>query len=262
MSSPSALLAGALLTILALGQDGKPQGMRGAEPPEPRPAAALVVGANETAGSIAEPGWPIILSAALFTEEEGAKVTVPAELRLKVTSQEGQEVALPFQPVPRPADAPAEQAYFWLASEEATQGLAPGRYNITIVLPEGSRKDLRVESGDLRVMAADPARASDLGLLKIQRSLLLEKPDDALAEADRMITADAKNADAWIARGDILMMQDKPDEALVAYDGALKLAEEAEDKEPLFIMERRSAAFFRGLEKRGALPATRPAPGE
>lgn len=255
-----ACLAVLLLAVVGYGQDKRPAPMRGAaKPAEPLPAAALVIGVNETVGSVAEPGWPIIVSAALVAEEDGAKVTVPAGLRLIMTDESNKEVALRFDPIPRPADADAAQAYYWLAAEAATKGLAPGRYNVTLAPAEGELKGLRIESGDVRVVTTDPARGGDLGSLKIQRSLLLDKQDEALAEADRLIAADATNSGAWIAKGDMLMMRDKPDEALAAYDSALKLVEKT-DKEPLFIMERRRAAFFGSLEKRKVLPATKPAP--
>jgi predicted Zn-dependent protease len=92
-------------------------------------------------------------------------------------------------------------------------------------------------------------------LLKIQKSLLLGKDDEALAQTDQLTTSDPANADAWIAKGDILMGKDLPDEALNAYEKALDLVKET-DNEPLFIEERHRAAFFRSLEKRGVLSNT------
>lgn len=239
-------------------QDEKPQGMRGAKPIE-RPASALVVGVNDVVGGVAQPGWPLIVSATLVAADD-KQVPVPPDLRLKVTSEGGQELALPFTVVPRPQDADAEQPqpHYWIASEDATRALAPGRYNITLVF-DGERKDLRIESADLRVVAPDPERPADPGLLRIQRGLLNDKPDEALAEADRMIGANENDQGAWIARGDILMMQDKPDEALAAYDKALELAEAAEDKHPLAIQQRRRDAFLRTLERGDETTATRPA---
>jgi predicted RNA polymerase sigma factor len=56
--------------------------------------------------------------------------------------------------------------------------------------------------------------------------------------------------EAWIAKGDILMLKDNPDEALAAYDRALELHRKA-GNEPLAIQVRRRQAFTRILEKRG-----------
>jgi tetratricopeptide (TPR) repeat protein len=152
--------------------------------------------------------------------------------------------------VARPAGSDEAQL-FWIATESATKDLAPGRYHVSFEPVEG----LRIESGDLIVEETNPEHASWLGLLNIQRSLLLGKDDEALAEADRLTVSDPGNADAWIAKGDILMGKDLPDEALKAYDKALEL-QEKEDSEPLFLEERRRAAFFRSLEKRGVLSNT------
>jgi len=41
--------------------------------------------------------------------------------------------------------------------------------------------------------------------------MALGKADDALAEADRLIAANAKDKDALIAKGDIFMLKDDPD---------------------------------------------------
>jgi tetratricopeptide (TPR) repeat protein len=112
-----------------------------------------------------------------------------------------------------------------------------------------------IQPGKLVVGKANLEDSSSLGLLKIQRALLLGNDSDALAEADRLISADSQNADALIAKGDILMSQDKPDEALEFYDQALEIQMKSGD-EPLFLEERRSAAFSRSLEKRGVLLKT------
>lgn len=233
----------------AFGQDKQPEMMRGAKLSDLKPpAATLVIGANEIVGSIAEPGWPIIISAALMTEE-GVTATPPANLKLKVSNEKGIEVPLAFAAVPQSAQSGEEPKFYWLAPESATQGLTPGRYNITFEPVEG----FAIESGDLKVVPADKEHDAELGSLKIQRSLLLGQDDEALAEADKLTISDAENSNAWIAKGDILMGKDLPDEALVAYDKALEI-EEKTDSEPLFILERRRAAFFRSLEKRGVMP--------
>jgi tetratricopeptide (TPR) repeat protein len=112
-----------------------------------------------------------------------------------------------------------------------------------------------IQPGELVVGKANQEDSSSLGLLKIQRALLLGNDGDALAEADRLISADSQNADALIAKGDILMSQDKPDDALEFYDQALEIQMKSGD-EPLFLEERRSAAFSRSLEKRGVLLKT------
>lgn len=210
--------------------------MRGAKLGEVKPPAmTIVVGANEVAGSIAAPGWPIIVSAAT-----GDDKPIPANLNVKMTDDKDKEVTLAFERVKD----------FWIAAESATKTLKPGRYHITLV-PAG---DLKVESGDLRIEPAGDSRADTLGLLKIQRALVLGKDDDALAEAERH----PQNMNAWIAKGDILMGKDLPDEALAAYDKALKLRKPS-DGENLALMERRRTAFFRSLEKRGVLtPAAQP----
>ena len=76
-----------------------------------------------------------------------------------------------------------------------------------------------------------------------------------MKEAERLTGEDSQNVDAWIAMGDLLLAQDLPDEALKAYDQALAIFEKLE-QESLALEERRRAAFFRSLEKRGVLTNT------
>lgn len=234
---------------VAFSQDKQPEMMRGAKLNEPKlPVATMVIGVNEIVGSVAEPGWPIIISAAMLPEE-GVVVAPPTNLKVKMTDEKDIEVTLAFEAVSQPATSDEDPKFYWLASESATNSLAPGRYRITFEPVAG----WAIESGDLRMVEINPERAGSLGLLKIQRSLLLGHDDEALAEADSLTTSDAKNTDAWIAKGDILMTKDLPDEALEAYDKALEQHNET-DSEPLFIQERRRAAFFRSLEKRDVIP--------
>jgi hypothetical protein len=220
MKALSLLLLSASLTF---GATDAPVMMRGAKLAKPKDPD-LVIGVNAVAGSVAQPGWPIIVS---------ANKTVPASLNIKVTDEQNKEVAVAFERVND----------FWIAGENT---LKPGRYHITLV-PAG---DMRIESGDLLV---GPSDADLLGLLKIQRALLTGKDDEALAEAERH----PESADAWIAKGSILLGKDLPDEALAAYDEALKLRN-PKAGENLALMARRRDAFFRSLEKRGVVPPKSP----
>jgi hypothetical protein len=243
------LLALLLPVSPVFGQQQKLEPMRGARRGERMlSAATLVVGANDLAGGKAEPGWPIVISASLLPEG-GPPARVPPNLVVKLTGEGGKKVELAFDPLSRPAGDGAVETLFWLASEAATKALVPGRYRVTLVPDKGELEGLRVESGGLRVVGAGHDRSGALGLLRIQRALLLGNLDDALAEATRLAAADEKNTDAWIARGDILMMLERPDEALAAYDKALA-AFDSKAGEALPLLQRRRAAFFRSLEKR------------
>lgn len=196
------------------------------------PGQTLIVGVNAVTGGIAEPGWPIIVSAAFG---DGKDAPLPADLKVKVTDDKGKEVAVTFERVKD----------YWIAGENA---LHPGRYDVTLT-PAG---DLKSKAGSLNVEPADDSRAEMLGLLRIQRALLAGKTDEALAETERH----PKSMDAWIAKGDILLAKDLPDEALAAYDKALTLQDP--DDELLALHKRRQAAFLRSLEKRGVTkPAAR-----
>ena len=233
----------------SFGQDKQPEMMRGTKLNEPKASIpTIIVGVNEIIGSVAEPGWPVIVSAAMLSEDESA-AEFPSNLKLKVTDESDKEVPLAFEAVPQPNGK--RNQLFWIASESATQGLTSGRYHVTFEPVQG----IAIESGDFQVVVANPEHSASLGLLKIQKSLLLGKDDEALAEADRQVTSDAQNTDAWVAKGDILMGKDLPDEALKVYEKALEIAEK-DDWEPLFIQERHRAAFFRSLEKRGVLSNT------
>lgn len=224
--------------------------MRGAKIRERKPAqSTLVVGVNESVGSIAEPGWPLIVSA-LLTSEITPTPAAPSEMRLAMVDERNREVPLTLEPVARPRGITGEQSLYWLAAESATRGFAPGLYRVRVVSPTTQDSGIKFESGNLRVVSTNAERRNQLAILRIQRFLLLGREDDALAEANRAVAAEPKNEDLWIAKGDILMQKDMPDDALEAYDTALKLHQKG-DREPLAIATRRRAAFFRSLEKRG-----------
>lgn len=249
-----------LIAVSALSvQAAEPEMMRGAKMRDRTPpAATLVVGANEQVGSIAEPGWPLIISA-LFQSEITPAPALPSGLRVSISDEQNREVAgIAFQPVPRPAGVTGEQSLYWLAPESATRALAPGLYRIRIAPGDGQATGFKFESAVVRVVTANGERRNLLSVLLIRRLLLLGRNDDALAEADRAIAADANDQTAWITKGDIFMQKDMPDEALEAYDQALSLHKKA-DGEPITITTRRRAAFFRSLEKRGvSTPPTPP----
>jgi hypothetical protein len=240
-----------VLSAAAFGAVKEPEPMRGVKRGEPRPAVAvLLVGVNDIAGSIAEPGWPLIVTATRNPDDKQATTPIPPDLAVRLTDERGTSVTMTFEPAPIPAGNETTRA--WLAAESATARLAPGRYHVSLAPVQGELSGWRIESGDLQFLTPNPERRGLLGHLKIQRLVLLGKVDDALAEADRMIAANASDQAAWIAKGDLLVVKDQPDEALQAYDRALSLHAKTE-REPIAIQARRRAAFMRSLEMRGVI---------
>ncbi len=232
------------VSLSAFALDKKIEMMRGARLNEEKPpAVSIIVGANESIGSIAQAGWPIIIAATSISDGESR--ALPANLNVIVTDDKDQRVTVAFDPVPAGSD---EAQLFWIA---ATQTLSPGRYHVSVEPSAG----FAIESGYLTIVEANSEHDKLLRLLKIEQLLLFKKDDEALAECDRQIAADPENSNVWIAKGDILMMRDLPDEAADAYEKALAL-EMANDSEPLFIQRRHKDAFFRSLEKRGVLKST------
>jgi hypothetical protein len=226
-----------VLTTPAFGKMDEKQMMRGAKLEESKAAAdTIVIGVNETVGGIAQPGWPIIISAAVVSEEDPAPA-VPESLTLQVTDENDAVISMVFGPVQRPAGSDMSQA-FWIAS--AAQNLPSGEYDVGAAPISG----FAIEPGILVVETANADNAGMVRLLKIQELLLLGKDDEAMAEADAITASDTEDVDAWVAKGDILMGKDLPDEALKAYEKALEIAEKTDD-EPLFIQERHRAALFR-----------------
>jgi hypothetical protein len=231
-----------LLPSVVFGQIKESDMMRGAKPVT-TPEATIVVGVNDTVGGEAQPGWPIIISAAVVSEKDPSP-DVPANLVIQVTDEKNKPVSLSFEPVMKNDKSQA----FWILSEAASKSLTPGTYRISLAPVSG----FAIQPADLVIEPVNQEAAGSFGLLKIQELLLLGKDTEALAEADRLILLDTNNADALIAKGDILMSQDLPDEALKLYDQALEIKMKSGD-EPLFLEERRSTAFSRSLEKRGVI---------
>ena len=247
-----------LLTCASFAQTQPVKPMRVTTRSQPAPpAATLLVGINDIVGSIAEPGWPLIVGATRMPNDQTASIPLPANLTVKVTNELGVEIPLTFEPVPRPATTTAPITLYWLAVESTTTRLTPGQYQVTLISPPNESTGWRIEVGELQVVAPNPAHVGVAGYLSVQRSALLGRNDEAIAGAERLTTARPNDPSAWIALGDTLMTQDKPDEALVAFDKALSLHKKT-DREPIAIMTRRRAAFFRALEKRGVV-APKPA---
>lgn len=243
-------LAMIVAVAVASGAEKNPEPMRGVDRGQPAPPiATLVIGINEAAGGVAEPGWPLIISATRLADPNAPATALPSDLNLKVNRENGTVVELPLTPVPRPPGDDAAKSLHWLAAETATAALAPGRYRLAAAaLPAG----WRVESGGFQIVAPNPERSALLGQLRIKRAVVLGRTDDALAEADRTIAANDQDQAAWIAKGDLLLAKDQPDEALLAYDRALALRKKT-DREPLAILARRRSATQRSLEKRGVI---------
>jgi hypothetical protein len=242
----------ALLTAaVSFGQTKQVDTMRGVNRGQAKPPAAiLMVGINESVGSIAEPGWPLVVSVTKAADDVSTQATLPSNLQLKVTSENGATVSMAFTPVPLPATNTTAATLFWLAAESATTSLPAGRYSVSVAPLTG----WQMESGNFQIVPRAPANTRLLRFLKLHRSVLSGQTDNALAEADQLIAASDHDKEAWIAKGDIFMLKDQPDEALQAFDRALSLHKKT-DREPIAIMTRRRAAFMRSLEKRGVLPA-------
>ena len=233
-----------LLPSFAFGEVDESQMMKGTKLSEPKlKLPTVVVGGNTIIGNIAQPGWPIVINAAMSVEDDGSVTEVPSDLQVKLIDQNGHKVPINFEHVQREN----KSQRFWVASETVTQNLVAGQYTITFEPKSG----LDIEPGELDVQS-NPDNASSLGLLKIQLFLLMGKYDEAMAQADGLIVKDPGNLNAWIAKGDMLMAQDLSDEASTAYETAAELQAKT-GQESLFLQERMSRAFFRSLAKKGIL---------
>jgi hypothetical protein len=178
-----------------------------------------------------------------------AAAPFPSDLRLKMTNESGSVVALNFEAIPPPTGTVSEPARYWLVAESETSRLAPGRYRIALLSPATG---WRIEPGEIRVLAPEPGRAGLLPMLRIHRLLLQNRADDALAEADRELAANASNLQVWIAKGDILMKKDDPEKAVEAFERARNLhLIGGRDSYP--ILRRLKSAQTRALEKRGVM---------
>jgi hypothetical protein len=245
----------ALLSAPLVAQDAKRETMRGVNRGQPQPAAAtLVLGVNAVIGSVSEPGWPLIVSAAWIPDKQSTSPTFPSNLQVKMTNEAGTVIPIPFEPVALPAAAASGEPHrYWLAPETATVHLAPGRYRVTAVSPSGASPGWKIDAVDFPVLAPNPERKGALSLVKMHRAVLLGRPGEALAEAEQGLTANARDIQLWIAKGDLLMREDDTEGALDAYDRALSLQRKL-GRESFPLQQRRKDANVRALEKRGVIP--------
>ena len=238
------------------GQETKFKTMQGVNRGQPAaPRSTLVISINEIVGGIAEPGWPLVISATTMSEDPSASIPPPSGLELKLTDGKGTGAGVTLQPVAPPTTDAENTTRYWLAPETATARLTPQQYRVTLATPSGNLPGWRIETGEFQIVAPNPERNRLLGYLKIERSNVLGNHDEALAEANRLIAANDKDQQAWIVKGDILMLKDDPNAALQAFDRALGLRKKTE-REPVAIQARRRDALLRSLEKRGGVTAT------
>lgn len=241
--------------VSLFGQTKKIEPMRGVNRSQSQASVAtLLIGINGTIGSVAEPGWPLIVSATRATDETAP--SLPSNLSLKLTDERGTPMAITFERVVQTASEGTVSLY-WLVAESGTRSLTPGRFRVSSATDPSALAGWRIETGEFLVVAPSAEHSSLLGHLKLHRLVLQGKDDEALAEIDRILAANPKDGHAWIAKGDIQMLKGNPDDALQAYDQALSLRQKS-DGESLMITARRRDAFFRSLEKRGVVPPKSP----
>jgi tetratricopeptide (TPR) repeat protein len=183
-------------------------------------------------------------------DDKAPSDSLPPAFGIRLTGGSGLTVAIPLEPVPPLPNQTTSR--FWLASETATARLAPGVYRVSAIAGQTQLTGWRVEPGEFQIVAPVPTGKNLLSHLRIHRSVLLGKTEEALTAVNQLTSENANDAEAWIAKGDIHLLQDQPAEALDAYDRALNLQKDSE-REPIAIMVRRSNAFTRSLEKRGVI---------
>lgn len=239
-----------LSAVITLAQTQPAKSGAGRRAPEIPQNGTMLIAINEVVGSVAEPGWPLIVAATRVPDDKEPPAALPLAFGLRLTDGSGVSVAVTLEPVPPLPNQTT--SLFWLASETTTARLAPGIYRVSPIAGQSQLTGWRVEPGEFQIVAPDSTRKNLLSHLRIHRSVLLGKTEEALTTVNQLTSENANDAEAWIAKGDIHMLQDQPAEALDAYDRALNLQKDSE-REPIAIMVRRSNAFTRSLEKRGVI---------
>lgn len=217
-------------------------------------ADVVIVGVNSPSGGVAEPGWPILISA-IVEPGDGPPPSLPSGLRAEILGGDGKALDLPIEAVAlNPADP--NRAY-WMVLESNTTNLRAGMYTVTLQTADSSFSTWTMQPATLQVQVPDPEnRLLQAAKSSIQLKILTlqGKNTEALAEASKLIAENPKNVDAWVCKGDILMDQDKPDEAMEAYMGAISNFDKSQG-EPLTILVKYRNAFVRSLQKQGLIPA-------
>jgi len=225
---------------------------------------AVVAGANELVGGKVQPGWPLVVSALLVPGSDTTGAPVAAQWPspgVHLVDARGVVVTIPLTPLGASFAIGESTQWFWLADEAVIRALTPGRYEVAPDTSGFHARGLHAAAGTLTVEAAGSPNDPRALQLRTEAALLAGHVDEALAEAGRWADADTADADAWSAKGDVLMELDRASEALVAYERAEAIAGRTKStEEPLDLARRTRAARRRMLEQRGVLepPTTGP----
>ena len=200
----------------------------------------IVLSANDVTSGVMQPGLPLLVGA-LSTVEEGDAPNLPTNLSVKLVDSKGASLGLTFTRIVR---AKETNQFYWMLADTATNNLKPGHYNVVVDEAGGKIAGWTLEGCDLEVNAKDDSNADLKSQLDVELLLIQNKLEEALKVATAQTQKDPKNINAWVAVGDIYMLQDKPEEALLAYESALANFKD-DGHEPLAILQRYRDALMK-----------------
>jgi hypothetical protein len=223
----------------------------------------LECGVNGARDAQVTAGTPVVLQALAIAAEGPLRLQTAGTVTLRVQAGDGSPVEWPWR-IAR-ADAARELARFdaaeavWTLSPQFTQELGAGLWRVRAVLdttrdtPDGAWRG-RVESAECTLRVTPPPAEESLDEFT-RRKLLQSDYEElngdlltALAEVDGLLARAPSSIAGLLRKGDLLVRQEQPAEALEIYHAAERIfveQDESKSHPPLLIRRRITEAQAR-----------------
>ena len=235
----------------------------GAPDDESADCSVAVNGASETA---VPPGIPVVIEALVLLPKIGGAAI---ESHLRITSSDGNQVTLPLEALKKPdanADKSDERSLTWLLTPDASGGVAPGEYFVSMVLTHGKDEVARSAPAVIHVDPKAELNDDERNLIHLRYALARGDRDGASKRASQWLEKNPRSVDALVALGDLAVAADDLPGAMKRYQQALELITNPTTQPgepPRAILARRSAVLRallkRSAERAGNAPTSQPA---
>lgn len=221
------------------------------EPARAGPSPLVSLSANGQVDVVLYQGWPLLLRASILHPNALEKGAEPIPVPLGDARIQADRSAWVFQPASPSAgtltlDADTEGVLAWSVAPEVTAALPEGTYRVTVSLGPGadSQSTVRVVRAPAVLSASEESVRS---LLFASYHLLCGEEKEALKCVEERLARSPTDVDALAFQGDLLESAGRREEALQAYDRAVRAFYEQhpDAKEPPVRLLRRRAELDR-----------------